>query len=105
VSPIQKNEAKDLSSIKAVTTRAFDILSANSNVQNLIFATGLLNQKIYAYTAHSRPIKWMLFFNIGYEAAKNRSKTKFIKFNSILEKENSIFARINNTHMKYKEFF
>jgi hypothetical protein len=51
VSPIQKIKPK----IKAVTTRAFDILSANSNVQNLIFATGLLNQKIYAYTAHSRP--------------------------------------------------
>jgi NTE family protein len=66
---------KDLSSIKAVTTRAFDILSANSNVQNLIFATGLLNQKIYAYTAfETNKTKWMLFFNIGYEAAKNRSK-------------------------------
>jgi NTE family protein len=65
-----KIEAKDLSSIKAVTTRAFDILSANSNVQNLIFATGLLNQKIYAYTAHFETNKTkMLFFN-GYEAAK-----------------------------------
>jgi NTE family protein len=57
VSPIQKN----LSSIKAVTTRAFDILSANSNVQNLIFATGLLNQKIYAYTAHRDHKTKMLF--------------------------------------------
>jgi NTE family protein len=29
VSPIQKIEAKDLNSIRSVTTRAFDILSAN----------------------------------------------------------------------------
>jgi NTE family protein len=50
VSPIQKIEAK-VRSIKAVTTRAFDILSANSNMHKFNIATGLLNQRICVFIA------------------------------------------------------
>jgi NTE family protein len=40
---IQKIEAKDLNSIRSVTTRAFDILSANTIRKNLISANGSSN--------------------------------------------------------------
>lgn len=72
VSPIQKIEAKDLSSIKAVTTRAFDILSANSNVHKFNICDWVIEPKdlcLYS-TFETSKTKMDAVFNIGYEAAK-----------------------------------
>jgi NTE family protein len=72
VSPIQKIEAADLSSIKAVTTRAFDLLSANSNMQKFNICDWVIEpQKLSIYsTFETNKIKMDAIFNIGYEAAK-----------------------------------
>ena len=72
VSPIQKIEAKDLSSIKAVTTRAFDILLANSNVHKFNICDWVIEPKdlcLYS-TFETSKTKMDAVFNIGYEAAK-----------------------------------
>ena len=72
VSPIQKIEAKDLSSIKAVTTRAFDILSANSNVHKFNICDWVIEPKdlcLYS-TFETSKTKMDAVINIGYEAAK-----------------------------------
>jgi NTE family protein len=72
VSPIQKIEAKDLRSIKAVTTRAFDILSANSNMHKFNICDWVIEPKdlcLYS-TFETSKIKMNAVFNIGYEAAK-----------------------------------
>jgi NTE family protein len=72
VSPIQKIEAKDLRSIKAVTTRAFDILSANSNMHKFNICDWVIEPKdlcLYS-TFETSKIKMDAVFNIGYEAAK-----------------------------------
>ncbi len=76
VSPIQKIEAKDLSSIKAVTTRAFDILSANSNMHKFNVCDWVIEPKdlcLYS-TFETNKIKMDAIFNIGYEAAKKSYK-------------------------------
>jgi NTE family protein len=65
VSPIQKN--KDLNSIRSVTTRAFDILSANTIRKNLISANGSSNLKKLYSTLRWTKQKWILFFKIGYK--------------------------------------
>lgn len=72
VSPIQKIEAKDLHSIKAVTTRAFDILSANSNMHKFIHCDWVIEPKALSLysTFETSKIKMDAIFNIGYEAAK-----------------------------------
>lgn len=72
VSPIQKIEAKDLNSIKAVTTRAFDILSANSNLHKFNICDWVIEpKKLSDYsTFETNKIKMEAIFNIGYEAAK-----------------------------------
>ena len=72
VSPIQKIEAKDLRSIKAVTTRAFDILSANSNMHKFNICDWVIEPKdlcLYS-TFETSKVKMNAVFNIGYEAAK-----------------------------------
>jgi NTE family protein len=72
VSPIQIIEAKDLNSIKAVTTRAFDILSANSNVQKFNICDWVIEPKeltLYS-TFETNKLKMDAIFKIGYEAAK-----------------------------------
>lgn len=72
VSPIQKIEAKDLNSIKAVTTRAFDILSANSNMHKFNFCDWVIEPTdltLYS-TFETNKIKMDTVFKIGYEAAK-----------------------------------
>ena len=72
VSPIQKIEAKDLNSIKAVTTRAFDILSANSNRHKFNICDWVIEPKdlcLYS-TFETSKVKMNAVFNIGYEAAK-----------------------------------
>ena len=72
VSPIQKIEAKDLNSIKSVTTRAFDILSANSNIHKFNICDWVIEPKelsLYS-TFETSKTKMDAIFNIGYEAAK-----------------------------------
>lgn len=72
VSPIQKIEAKDLSSIKAVTTRAFNLLSANSNMHKFNLCDWVIQpDELSAYsTFETNSTKMDVIFNIGYEAAK-----------------------------------
>ncbi|MFT5713576.1 MAG: NTE family protein [Flavobacterium sp.] len=72
VSPIQKIEAKDLNSIRAVTSRAFDILSANTNLQKFNICDWVIEPKeltLYS-TFEMNKLKMDAIFNIGYEAAK-----------------------------------
>ncbi|ESU29745.1 hypothetical protein FLJC2902T_02200 [Flavobacterium limnosediminis JC2902] len=72
VSPIQKIEAKDLSSIKAVTTRAFNLLSANSNTHKFNICDWVIEPEELAVfsTFETSKTKMDAIFNIGYEAAK-----------------------------------
>lgn len=72
VSPIQKIEAKDLSSIKAVTTRAFDLLSANSNTHKFNICDWVIEpEELAVYsTFETSKAKMDAIFNIGYKAAK-----------------------------------
>lgn len=72
VSPIQKIEAKDLNSIKAVTTRAFDLLSANNTMQKFLLCDWVIEpEELGAYgTFETSKIVMEKIFNIGYEAAK-----------------------------------
>lgn len=72
VSPIQNIEAKDLSSIKAVTTRAFDLLTANSNNQKFNICDWVIQpQELAIYsTFETNKVKMNTIFKIGYEAAK-----------------------------------
>ncbi|HEY4617471.1 MAG TPA: patatin-like phospholipase family protein [Flavobacterium sp.] len=73
VSPIQKIEAKDLNSIRAVTARAFDILSANTNLQKFNICDWVIEPKelsLYS-TFEMNKLKMEAIFNIGYEAAKS----------------------------------
>lgn len=73
VSPIQKIEAKDLNSIKAVTTRAFDILSANSNMHKFNNCDWVIEPKDLCLfrTFETNKIKMDAVFKIGYQAAKD----------------------------------
>ncbi|WP_306349795.1 patatin-like phospholipase family protein [Flavobacterium sp. '19STA2R22 D10 B1'] len=72
VSPIQNIDAKDLTSIKAVTTRAFDLLSANSNIQKFNICDWIIEpQELSIYsTFETNKLKMDSIFKIGYEAAK-----------------------------------
>ncbi|KOS07426.1 patatin [Flavobacterium akiainvivens] len=72
VSPIQKIEAGDLRSIKAVTTRAYDLLSANSNMQKFTLCDWVISPEELALysTFETNKNKMDEIFNIGYEAAK-----------------------------------
>jgi len=72
VSPIQKIEATDLRSIKSVTTRAYDLLSANSNMQKFTLCDWVISPEELALysTFETNRIKMDEIFNIGYEAAK-----------------------------------
>lgn len=72
VSPIQKIEKKDLSSIKAVTTRAFDLLSANSNTHKFNICDWVIEpEELARYgTFETNKLKMDKIFQIGYESAK-----------------------------------
>ncbi|MDP2159114.1 MAG: patatin-like phospholipase family protein [Flavobacterium sp.] len=72
VSPIQKIEAKDLSSIKAVTSRAFDLLTANTTMQKFTLCDWIIEpEELSNYsTFETNKIKMEIIFNLGYEAAK-----------------------------------
>jgi NTE family protein len=72
VSPIQKIEAKDLSSIRSVTARAFDLLSANSNTHKFNICDWIIEPEELAKfgTFETSKAKMDMIYNIGYEAAK-----------------------------------
>lgn len=72
VSPIQKIEAKDLKSIKAVTTRAFELLAANSNLLKFNNCDLIIEPEELANfnTFETNKIKMDKIFEIGYQAAK-----------------------------------
>jgi NTE family protein len=72
VSPIQNIEAKDLNSIKAVTTRAFDLLSAKNIAQKFNLCDWIIEpEKLGAYsTFETNKLVMEKIFTIGYEAAK-----------------------------------
>jgi NTE family protein len=73
VSPIQTIEAKDLKSIKSVTTRAFDLLSAHSNYQKFSLCDWVIEPKELANfsTFETNKTKMDAIFEIGYQAAKS----------------------------------
>lgn len=72
VSPLHKIEAKDLTTIKAVTSRAFDLFSAKSDLQKFNNCDWVIEPKeltIYS-TFETNKTKMDAIFNIGYAAAK-----------------------------------
>lgn len=72
VSPIQDIVEKDLNSIKAVTTRAFDLLSAQGNYQKFSLCDLVIEPKeLSKYsTFETNKVKMDAIFKIGYEEAK-----------------------------------
>jgi NTE family protein len=80
VSPIQKIQKEDLSSIKAVTTRAYDLLSANSNMQKFTLCDWVISPEELALYSTFETNKQRMdeIFNIGYEAAKKSYKDVII---------------------------
>jgi NTE family protein len=67
----KKKEAKDLNSIRSVTTRAF-ILSANTNTQKFNICEWLIEPtelSMYS-TFEMNKAKMDIIFKIGYEAAR-----------------------------------
>lgn len=72
VSPIQTIEAKDLKSIKSVTTRAFNLLSAQGNYQKFNLCDWVIEPKELASfsTFETNKLKMDKIFDIGYQAAK-----------------------------------
>ena len=73
VSPVQKIEAKDLNSIKAVTSRAFDLLTANTTLQKFTLCDWVIEpEELSSYsTFETNKSKMQTIFQVGYEAAKN----------------------------------
>ena len=84
VSPIQNIEATDLNSIRAVTSRAFDLLSAQSNLQKFNLCDWVIEPKELAVfgTFETQKEKMNQIFEIGYQAAK------------------SSFEELENSHIK-----
>ena len=78
VSPIQTIESKDLKSIKSVTTRAFDLLSAQGNYQKLNLCDWVIEPKELANfsTFETNMLKMDRIFEIGYQAAKTSFEEK-----------------------------
>lgn len=76
VSPLQDITEKDLTSIKAVTTRAFDLLSAHSNYQKFSLCNLVIQPKeLSKYsTFETNKTKMDAIFKIGYEEAKKALK-------------------------------
>lgn len=78
VSPIQTITPKDLNSIKAVTARAFDLLSAQNNIAKYKHCDWLISpEELCKYsTFETSKHRMKEIFNIGYETAK-KSHQKF----------------------------
>jgi NTE family protein len=72
VSPIQDIVEKDLNSIRAVTTRAFDLLSAQGNYQKFSLCDWIIEPKELSKfsTFETSKTKMDAIFKIGYEEAK-----------------------------------
>jgi NTE family protein len=72
VSPMQKINVKDLSSIKSVTSRAFDLLTANSSLIKFNHCHWLIEpEELSTYsTFETSKSKMDAIFKIGYESAK-----------------------------------
>lgn len=80
VSPIQKIQANDLKSIKAVTTRAYDLLTANTNMQKYTLCDWVISPEELALfnTFETNKLKMDTIYNIGYEAAKKSYETLIV---------------------------
>lgn len=76
VSPIQDTVEKDLNSIRSVTTRAFELLSAQGNHQKFSLCDVVVEPKeLSRYsTFETNKTKMDAIFNIGYEEAKKSFK-------------------------------
>ena len=76
VSPINDVKAKDLNSIRAVTVRAFDLLSANNHLQKFNNCDWLIELKQLTHygTFETNKSKMREIFTIGYETAKENFK-------------------------------
>ena len=72
VSPVQNMEAKQLRSIKSVTYRALELLTANSNLQKFNYCDLIIEPKeLTNYsTFETNKAKMDLIFEIGYNEAK-----------------------------------
>lgn len=72
VSPIHNVEDKDLNSIKNVTTRAFELLTARGNLQKFELCDWLIEPKDLALfsTFETSKSKMNTIFEIGYKEAK-----------------------------------
>jgi len=72
VSPIQKIENNDLTSIRSVTTRAYDLLSANHNAQKFNNCDWVIepHELTNFSTFETSKAKMDEIFKIGYESAK-----------------------------------
>lgn len=72
VSPIQNIENKDLKSIKAVSSRAFDLLTAQGNYQKFSLCDWVIEPKELANysTFETNKAKMKTIFEIGYEETK-----------------------------------
>lgn len=72
VSPIQKIEPGDLKTIRSVTSRAYDLLSANSDMQKFNLCDWVISPDELALfsTFETNKSKMDTIFNIGYKAAK-----------------------------------
>jgi NTE family protein len=79
VSPIQSITRKDLNSIKAVTARAFDLLSAQSNLSKFELCDWVIEPKeLCQYSTFETSKQRMKeIFTIGYNTAK-KSHENFI---------------------------
>ncbi|CAM3973640.1 MULTISPECIES: patatin-like phospholipase family protein [Flavobacterium] len=73
VSPIQNIENKDLNSIKSITSRAFDLLSAQGNYQKFSLCDTIIEPKELANysTFETSKSKMKTIFQIGYDEAKS----------------------------------
>ena len=72
VSPVQNLEAKQLNSIKSVTYRALELLTANSSFQKFNYCDLIIEPKELANfnTFETNKSKMDLIFKIGYDEAK-----------------------------------
>lgn len=81
VSPINNIKPEDLNSIRAVTTRAFDILSEHANISKFNQCDWIIQPKelsVYS-TFETNKTKMDTIFNLGYEAAKYSFENKIYK--------------------------
>lgn len=76
VSPMEKIDATHLTSIKSITARAFDLLSANSSLHKFDHCDWFIEPKALSLysTFETNKLKMDAIFEIGYESAKKSYK-------------------------------